>query len=370
MSAVVIGGGPAGAAAAARLAIAGCAVTLLEREQAPVDKVCGDFLSVEAARAAASLGLDLAALRAEPIGVVRLIRGARCAEAALPFPAWGLSRHRLDAALLESAERAGARLIWGAKATALGPDGTVSVRSVVPGRDGAADERVAGAAVLLATGKHDLRGAGRQAADPGWVGFKTYLRLTPAETVRLRGAVELVLFPDGYAGLLLVEGGIANLSLIVRAGRLARLGGWDGLYPSLVASSAHLAARLAGAEALRARPLAVSRIPYGYAHRPAQGDPPFLYRLGDQAAVIPSFTGDGVAIALESGMRAACAVLAGEAAASHHARLRRMLAPQLRRAGLVQALCAGSWTQAPLGFLCHHAPSLMRATARATRLTA
>ncbi|MBO0711360.1 MAG: hypothetical protein J2P47_08820, partial [Acetobacteraceae bacterium] len=292
---------------------------------------------------------------------------------------------RFDAALLGQAERQGVRVLRGAKATALGPDGTVSVRTNLArhSEDGGldrlvgagddkqeTDERVRGDAVLLATGKHDLRGARRAASDPGWVGLKTYLRLTPSETGRLRGAVEIVLFPDGYAGLLLVEGETANLSLIVRAARLARLGGWNGLYAALVAASAHLAARLRDAETLLARPLAVSRVPYGFLHRPSRADPSFLYRLGDQAAVIPSFTGDGVAIALESGARAARAVLAGEAATIHHARLRRMLSPQMCCAGMVQALCAGAWTQAPLAAFCRTAPSVMRATARWTRLAA
>ena len=46
--AVVIGGGPAGAAAAIHIARAGRAVTLIERNAGPTDKVCGDFLSADA----------------------------------------------------------------------------------------------------------------------------------------------------------------------------------------------------------------------------------------------------------------------------------------------------------------------------------
>jgi flavin-dependent dehydrogenase len=49
-------------------------------------------------------------------------------------------------------------------------------------------------------------------------------------------------------------------------------------------------------------------VPYGWrAHRPAHG----AFRLGDQAAVIASVVGDGMAIALNSGVIAADAVIAG-----------------------------------------------------------
>ena len=59
------------------------------------------------------------------------------------------------------------------------------------------------------------------------------------------------------------------------------------------------------------RPASIARVPYGYFcadHAAADG----LYRVGDQAAVIPSFTGEGVAIALRSARLAAAAVLAGD----------------------------------------------------------
>ncbi|MEO8799183.1 MAG: FAD-dependent oxidoreductase, partial [Polyangiaceae bacterium] len=46
--ALVVGGGPAGAALAIKLARAGKDVVLLERDPVPAHKVCGEFLSREA----------------------------------------------------------------------------------------------------------------------------------------------------------------------------------------------------------------------------------------------------------------------------------------------------------------------------------
>ena len=65
------------------------------------------------------------------------------------------------------------------------------------------------------------------------------------------------------------------------------------------------------------------------------GEP--LYLVGDQAAVIPSFTGEGIAIALRTARLAAAAVLAGDGAERYAAALRRDLRGPLRRSGLIGA---------------------------------
>ena len=78
--------------------------------------------------------------------------------------------------------------------------------------------------------------------DPGaseLIGLKLHLRLDAAQTRALEGHVELSLFDGGYAGLQPVEGGIANLCLVVSKARFASLGrDWR----RLVATMPHLAA--------------------------------------------------------------------------------------------------------------------------------
>src|SRR5215471_18662067 len=87
---LIVGGGPAGAAAAIAIARAGRGVTLIERSVAAMDKVCGDFLSPEATAMIKSLGVDLSA--ASPISALRLIHRTRIASTHLPFVARGLTR--------------------------------------------------------------------------------------------------------------------------------------------------------------------------------------------------------------------------------------------------------------------------------------
>ena len=86
------------------------------------------------------------------------------------------------------------------------------------------------------------------------------------------------------------------------------------------------------------KPTRSSRVPYGFLHVPQAGDAAGLHRLGDQMAVIPSFSGDGMAIALHSGVMAARLHLAGASALDYHRRMRRDLRLQIRFASLLDRL--------------------------------
>ncbi|NKC33422.1 FAD-dependent monooxygenase, partial [Falsiroseomonas selenitidurans] len=89
---LVLGGGPAGAAAAIALARAGAAPLLVERLAGPAEKVCGEFLGADAAALLAGLGVDLAALGAVPIRRALFGAGRRRSALGLPFVAWSLPR--------------------------------------------------------------------------------------------------------------------------------------------------------------------------------------------------------------------------------------------------------------------------------------
>jgi flavin-dependent dehydrogenase len=87
--------------------------------------------------------------------------------------------------------------------------------------------------------------------------------------------------------------------------------------------------RLEGAEPLLDKPIAITHNSYGYIRRTTEDE---LYCIGDQAAVIPSFTGDGISIALHTARRAVGSYLAAESAPVFRAKLRSAMLPQMRLA--------------------------------------
>ena len=357
--ALIAGGGPAGAAAACLLARGGMAVTLLERDAGPRHKICGEFLSREALLYLRGLGVDAGALGASAIGALRLVHGRRVIETALPFHAAGLSRLAMDAALLDRAAALGVEIRRGVNVRAAGPNGLEV--------DGAV---MTAPTMLLATGKHDLRGTARlPGREPeALIGFKAHFKLAAAQQIALTGHVEVVLFPDGYAGLQLIEGGIANLCLLVERARFDAAGqDWAALLADLGRGSDHLARRLDGAAMQQDRPLSIFRVPYGYVHAGAEALPG-LFRLGDQAAVIPSFCGDGMSIALHSAHLAARTILRGGDAPSYHAAMRWDVARPVRLADGLYRLGRSHPARAAILAACAVWPGFMRVVAGQTRV--
>ena len=351
-AALIIGGGPAGAAAAITLAQNGARPLLIERTARPQPIVCGGFTGWDAIARLRTLGIDPWALGAHPITRVRIVTRTSTIEARLPGVAAGLSRERLDAALLDAAAAAGVEVQRGIAVRALDDDGVAHLG------DGTA---IAADALFLATGKHEVRGhARRPGGSKGHVGLRSTLPGTAAST----GTIELHPFAGGYAGLLVQEDGRANVCLSVSAARFAAAGGSiAALADALADESPALADLIAAADPDWA---AIAGVPYGWR---AHDTRPGRFRIGDQAAVIASVVGDGIAMALAGGARAGDAWLAGGGAAAprFQQRFRRQVGRAITVAEGVRMIAERpAIAQATLPLLAR-APGLVGLAARLTR---
>lgn len=355
---LIFGGGLAGAAAGAWLAQLGCEVEIVEQSSAMQHKVCGEFVSAEAVGYLAQLGLNLGELGAVPIHSVRLVAHTPIAECELPFPAMSITRRKLDEALLSLAQSKGAIVRRGCRVESLRRCTNGWIAQLRGGEIRRAQT------VFLATGKHDLGGYRRP---PGrqndLIAFKMYFQLEPHQQQALRGWVELALFPGGYAGLQLVEDGAANLCLLVNRATLQRCrNNWQLVLKHIFEFSAHLSHRLQNAQPLLSRPLALSAIPYGMIQSRAE---PGLWRLGDQAAVTPSFSGDGMSIALHSARLAAELFTHGGSSTQLAERLHRELLVPIRLATTLSHLMVAA---PALAHLLRVYPRVMGVLASTTRI--
>ncbi len=355
---IIVGGGPAGAATACALAVAGRDAVLIERADVPHHKVCGEFLSVETQTQLGTIGVDTAALGAVVIDQVTVYSPTRSVTAALPFRALSLSRYRLDDALLRRAETLGAQIKRG-----------IAVRNVTPDSEGwlvhCDDGALRCRNLVLATGKLGVRGID-DTRDGSRVGLKMHLRLSNEARRALGGRVELYFFDRSYAGLELIEDGIANLCLLIPRELVARLGpGWQQVADHLTRALPALAGRLAGAQPLWDKPLAVVCPAAGHLDR-ERG--PAVYRVGDRLAHIPPFTGDGLAIALASAAVAAEHIRDGHPPAHYLEAARRLTGKPIRFAGLLSGLAATGAGRAALIGAASVAPGLIGGIVRRTRL--
>jgi menaquinone-9 beta-reductase len=170
----VIGGGPAGLAAAIAARQQGLRVMLADGAEPPIDKACGEALMPDAVTALERLGVSIPPSESWPVQGVRFLSPALSVEANFPSHNYGLSVRRttLHAAMTERAAALGVDLLWQRAVTAISTDevrlGKQTIRSRwIIGADGC-NSRVRRWANLDSRRRGDLRFA-----------FRRHYRVTP-----------------------------------------------------------------------------------------------------------------------------------------------------------------------------------------------
>lgn len=291
----VVGAGPAGATLAALLAGRGFSAVLIDRDEFPRDKLCGEFLSYDALpileRLGAMVEID------ERHGAPRLTRcrvvGRRDTyEFELPHPARGVSRLLLDDLLVRIAARSGAIRLDGWTAGAM-KDNTLTISR------GEAALDVRAKIVVGAWGRwgrfdaHLGRAFIRDRRHRNF-GFKRHYF-----AARQPDAIELYSFRRGYLGVNAIEGGLTNICGLVHASRLAgHKGRWDAFVARIRAEEPQLETLYARHEP--AQETFLSSEPVIFRARSAvEGG---IFMIGDASGIIDPLTGSGMAMALQSAL--------------------------------------------------------------------
>ena len=344
--------------AAITLARAGADPILIDRDEVVGDALCGGFLSWRSAERLRGIGLDLPDIGAHRVTRLALYAGKAEAHADLPETGYGLSRRGLDSAMRALAVSSGAELQID------------RIRHLSPGAAEGERQDWRSDSMFLAAGKHDVRGEPRprQSSDPA-LGIRIRIPAQAGLTQLLAGKIELHLFTGGYAGIVLQEDGSANVCLALRKSMLAAAGGDPrALLDRLAVEHPRFGRRMAFAAP--DLPIdSIGAVPYGWI---AQGTEPGLFRLGDQAAVIPSLAGEGMSIALSSGTMAAKFWLEGGSGAAEN--YQRTMARAARRpvgvAKLIWETAESNRLGPPLVRMAGFAPWLTNFAMRASRIRA
>jgi flavin-dependent dehydrogenase len=138
----ILGGGPAGLAAAIAARRVGLRVTLADARQPPIDKVCGEGLMPDTLAAASRLGVDVPPGAGHPFRGIRFADSSHSVAAGFPEGAGlGVRRTVLHELLVSHAEQANVDLRWNSPVAGISGDqvrlasGTLSARWIV-GADG------------------------------------------------------------------------------------------------------------------------------------------------------------------------------------------------------------------------------------------
>jgi geranylgeranyl reductase family protein len=353
----VVGGGPAGAAAAYWLASAGVEVVLFERKHYPRDKTCGDGLTPRSLRQLDDMGLAGALLGAHRYEGLRAIAWGRALELTwpdvpgLPRHGYVIARRELDALVAEAAEKAGATLRQDAEVIgplardgadgdagpepALQPEparqpdgelgfgpqdrqgqaalrraGGVVVRDRATGRV----EELAARFVVVADGANSrvgrALGARRDRRMPQGMALRGYFRSPRHDDPFIESRLDLRLeeggpVVPGYGWVFPMGDGRVNVGV----GLLTTADRWKGVNTSrLMERFVELVGPSWGfswADACGAP--TGGRLPMGLSVGPVVG--PDVLLAGDAAGAVNPFNGEGIAYGYETGRLAAHAVL-------------------------------------------------------------
>lgn len=296
--AAITGGGLAGLALSVQLARAGYSVILFEKEQYPFHKVCGEYISMESWDFLVSLGLDPAAMNVSRIRRLQVSApSGKLLEHPLQPGGFGISRYRLDHALMKIAADAGVYLCDNTKADAI--SFANDLFTITAGKKNYTSRTACGC--FGKRSNMDTKWKRSFILSPknrlgNYVGIKYHIKTTlPADMIALHN------FDHGYCGIVKIEDDRYCLCYLTSAINLRRSGNSiEKMEADILCTNPHLKRIFGECEKLYDEPLVISQVSFDkkeqvYDH---------VLLTGDAAGMIAPLCGNGMSMALHGSMLA------------------------------------------------------------------
>ncbi|MEI9909118.1 MAG: NAD(P)/FAD-dependent oxidoreductase [Bacteroidota bacterium] len=297
--AAIVGGGLAGLALSIQLAKLGYSVILLEKEQYPFHRVCGEYISMESWDFLKSLGVELEKMNVAMItGLQVSAVNGKIVNQKLPLGGFGISRYLLDHTLVQLAKTAGVSILENTKVNDIIFD--------TPGFTIETSQQNYRAKVAIACygkrsnidikWKRPFSVAAKNKLN-NYMGVKYHIKTDfPVDTIALHN------FKNGYCGISKIEGDKYCLCYLTTAGNLQKSNNdIKKMEQTILSQNPHLEKIFAESEMLYNAPVTISQISFDKKEQVEN----HVLMTGDAAGMITPLCGNGMSMALHGSKMAA-----------------------------------------------------------------
>ena len=286
---IIVGGGLAGLTAAIHLSKIGLQVTVIEKNEFPKHKVCGEYISNEVLPYLNWLDLNITDL--QPTHITKLefstVNGNNI-HCNLPLGGFGISRFALDEYLYKKALENGCSILQETVENITFESNQFTVTT--------ANNSILNAAIVI--GAFGKRSNIDQKLNRDFIHKKSYWLAVkghysgefPADCVGLHN------FNGGYCGVSKVENNRINICYLADYATFKKFKNIDDYQNSVVAKNPHLKFIFERSKLLFEKPLTISQISF----EKKQAVENHILMIGDTAGLIHPLCGNGMAMAIHS----------------------------------------------------------------------
>ena len=286
---LIIGGGLAGLTAAIHLSKIGFQVTVVEKNEFPKHKVCGEYISNEVLPYFNWLDLKIADLHPTTITKLQFSTvNGKTIKSNLPLGGFGISRYTLDEYLYKKAIASGCKIIQDLVEGIAFEDDTFIVTT--------SNKTILKVKIVIgAFGKRSnidqkLNRNFIQKKSP-WLAVKGhYSGNFPSDLVGLHN------FKGGYCGVSKVEGDVINICYLADYETFKKFKNVEEYQNNVVSQNPHLRTIFEKSDLLFEKPLTISQISF----EKKQAVENHILMIGDTAGLIHPLCGNGMAMAIHS----------------------------------------------------------------------